>query len=80
MSTEVDPSALASPQFRYLSEDRPGPTTFWPGLGDFVVLTVDPVASVSHLDVVAKRAARKLPKRRFVALTMTVCHALLLQT
>ncbi|KZV75956.1 hypothetical protein PENSPDRAFT_599274, partial [Peniophora sp. CONT] len=40
-------------------------------IGDFVVLSIDPVASVAHLDKVAQRAARKLPVQKFVAVTMT---------
>ncbi|VDB91467.1 unnamed protein product [Peniophora sp. CBMAI 1063] len=39
-----------------------------PNLGDFVVLSIDPVASVSHLDHVAKEAAALLPVRRYLAL------------
>ncbi|VDB96076.1 unnamed protein product [Peniophora sp. CBMAI 1063] len=58
-------------KYKYLGRQRPTPTTCWPGIGDFVVLSIDPVASVAHLDKIARRAARKLPRHTFLALTMT---------
>ncbi|VDB88603.1 unnamed protein product [Peniophora sp. CBMAI 1063] len=58
-------------QYKYLPRQKPISTTCWPGIGDFVVLSVDPVASVAHLDNIARRAARKLPVHTFLALTMT---------
>ncbi|VDC07828.1 unnamed protein product [Peniophora sp. CBMAI 1063] len=42
----------------------------YPNLGDFVVLSIDAIASVAHLDIAAKQAARQLPRRKYVAL----CH------
>ncbi|KZV74627.1 hypothetical protein PENSPDRAFT_185675 [Peniophora sp. CONT] len=74
MSSEADrPTTPATPpRFKYLPEGRPWPTAYWPGIGDFIVITIDPVASVGHLDKVARRAARKLPKHRFVALAMSI--------
>lgn len=74
MATENDISEAPQQmhQYKYLTRPRPTSTTCWPGIGDFVVLSIDPVASVAHLDKVAKRAARALPVHKFVALTMTV--------
>ncbi|KZV69638.1 hypothetical protein PENSPDRAFT_686150 [Peniophora sp. CONT] len=40
----------------------------YPNLGDFTVLSIDPVASVGHLDQIARQAASSLPIRRYVAL------------
>ncbi|KZV75930.1 hypothetical protein PENSPDRAFT_646734 [Peniophora sp. CONT] len=73
MSVEREHPATLSQrlQFRYPAGEHSNPTAYWPSFGDFVILTVDPVASVAHLDKVARRAARKLPKQRFVALTIT---------
>ncbi|VDB96074.1 unnamed protein product [Peniophora sp. CBMAI 1063] len=68
---EGRPDTATVPRFRYLFDRGSPPTAFWPCLGDFVVLTIDPVASVGHLDVAAKRAARKIPRHRFVALVMS---------
>ncbi|VDB88602.1 unnamed protein product [Peniophora sp. CBMAI 1063] len=73
MSTKSRPPTPDTPQFRYLPKDQwPAPIVHFPNLGDFVVLTVDPVASVAHLDEAAKHAARALPRQRFVALVMEV--------
>ncbi|KZV75927.1 hypothetical protein PENSPDRAFT_731411 [Peniophora sp. CONT] len=58
-------------QYRYFTKPKPMPTVCWPGIGNFVVFSIDPVASVAHLDKIARRAARKIPVHRFVALTMT---------
>ncbi|KZV62003.1 hypothetical protein PENSPDRAFT_692902 [Peniophora sp. CONT] len=40
----------------------------YPNLGDFVVLSIDPVATVAHLDAQARRAAQRIPARQYVAL------------
>lgn len=48
-----------------------------PNEGDFVVLSLDPVASVAHLDRVARESARDIPARHFVAMVHRVrfaCH------
>lgn len=64
------------PHFRYL--ENPGatwrnlPVVQMPVGGDFVVFSIDPVASVAHLDKVARRAARQLRTRRHVGLVMMV--------
>ncbi|KZV69685.1 hypothetical protein PENSPDRAFT_753204 [Peniophora sp. CONT] len=42
----------------------------YPNLGDFVVLVIDPAASVAHLDSAAKQAARRVPARKYVALCL----------
>ncbi|VDC01581.1 unnamed protein product [Peniophora sp. CBMAI 1063] len=42
----------------------------YPNLGDFVVLSIDPLATVGHLDAIAKRAAQQLPIRKYVALAL----------
>ncbi|KZV69684.1 hypothetical protein PENSPDRAFT_753203 [Peniophora sp. CONT] len=51
----------------------------FPNLGDFVVLSIDPVASVRHLDDVAKQAAKQIPRRKYVALTLQT-HGLPIHT
>ena len=43
-----------------------------PVAGDFVVFSIDPVASVAHLDKVARRAAKKVRTGRYVGLVMMV--------
>ena len=53
---------------------------YYPNLGDFVVLSIDPVATVGHLDVIAKQAARRLPVRQYVALAMEVSRSLRLNS
>ncbi|VDB88605.1 unnamed protein product [Peniophora sp. CBMAI 1063] len=58
----------------YPDPTRPSPAN-WPRYGDFFVFTVDPVASVAHLDRRAVRAARSLPRQQFVALAVSLeCH------
>ncbi|VDC01579.1 unnamed protein product [Peniophora sp. CBMAI 1063] len=42
----------------------------YPNLGDFVVLSINPLASVAHLDAGAKQAARSIPRRKYVALAL----------
>ncbi|KZV69683.1 hypothetical protein PENSPDRAFT_725927 [Peniophora sp. CONT] len=51
----------------------------FPNLGDFVVLSIDPVASVSHLDAAAKQAAKQMPKRKYIALALQT-HGLPIHT
>lgn len=64
------------PPFKYLSDPhawrRSQAVTGLPSVGDFVVCSIDPVASVAHLDKVAQQAARKLHSRRYVAFIMAV--------
>ncbi|VDB91442.1 unnamed protein product [Peniophora sp. CBMAI 1063] len=68
----------AKPVFRYLPspEEQLLPrthTTAWmPLLGDFVVFSIDPVASVAHLDKVARHAAKKIQTHRHVGLVIMV--------
>ncbi|VDC07832.1 unnamed protein product [Peniophora sp. CBMAI 1063] len=45
----------------------PSETQTWPNLGDFVILSLNPIASVRHLDAAAQEAARQIPVRKFVA-------------
>lgn len=59
-------------QYRYFAKPKPVSTVCWPGIGDFIVFSIDPVASVAHLDKIARRAARKIPVHKFVALTTSV--------
>ena len=51
---------------------RSRPEVAFPNLGDFAVLSIDPVASVGHLDAIAKRSAALLPIRRYVVLVFSV--------
>ena len=71
------------PPFRYLPNPeaalRDISRVVWPIQGDFVVFSIDPVASAAHLDKIARRAARRIPVHKFVALTTSV-RALLLYT
>ncbi|VDB86887.1 unnamed protein product [Peniophora sp. CBMAI 1063] len=60
--------------FRYLQNPdsetwlRGGSThSFCPRRGDFVVLQLDPKASAAHLDAAARRAARAIRPRKYVA-------------
>ena len=66
----------SQPRFRYMGNPgaykRDLPTAQIPGIGDFVVFAIDPVASVAHLDKVARQAARKIKTRRHVGLIMMV--------
>ncbi|KZV69660.1 hypothetical protein PENSPDRAFT_725887 [Peniophora sp. CONT] len=41
-----------------------------PAVGDFVVCSIDPVASVAHLDELARQAACKLRPQRYIAFVM----------
>ncbi|VDB96075.1 unnamed protein product [Peniophora sp. CBMAI 1063] len=80
MSTKSRLPTSDTRQFRYLPKDQwPAPIVHFPNLGDFIVLTVDPLASVAHLDEAARVAARALPRRRFVALVMGI-HGIPLRT
>ena len=64
------------PRFRYMDNPeayrRDMPVAQIPGIGDFVVFAIDPVASVAHLDKVARQAAGKIKTRRHVGLVMMV--------
>ena len=66
------------PVYRYLPSPeeqlipRNVPTAWMPLLGDFVVFSVDPVASVAHLDKVARQAAKKIRTHRHVGLIIMV--------
>ncbi|VDC07842.1 unnamed protein product [Peniophora sp. CBMAI 1063] len=51
----------------------------YPNLGDFVVLSLDPIASVGHLDAIAKQAAAQIERRKYVALCIQT-HGLPLPT
>ncbi|VDB91445.1 unnamed protein product [Peniophora sp. CBMAI 1063] len=74
----VEPAAAdeLKPVYRYLpSADkliikRHVPTAVMPLVGDFVVFSIDPVASVAHLDKVARQAAKKIRTHRHVGLVM----------
>ena len=44
----------------------------YPNLGDFVFLVIDPIASVAHLDAIAKQSAKHIPRRKYVALSFRV--------
>ncbi|KZV62001.1 hypothetical protein PENSPDRAFT_658495 [Peniophora sp. CONT] len=68
------PAAVTSRPWRYLEHPDaeewmrgPSETQTWPQLGDFVVLALNSVASVRHLDAAAQEAARQIPVRKFVA-------------
>ena len=75
----------SKPTYRYLPSPeeqlipRNVPTTWMPALGDFVVFSVDPVASVAHLDKVARQAAKKIRTHRHVGLIIMVrsCRSLM---
>ncbi|VDB91444.1 unnamed protein product [Peniophora sp. CBMAI 1063] len=41
-----------------------------PAIGDFVVCSIDPVASVAHLDEAARQAVRRMCPRRYIAFVM----------
>lgn len=66
------------PTYKYLPSPEKGitnrhvPTAAMPLLGDFVVFSIDPVASVAHLDKTARQAARKIRTRRHVGIIMMV--------
>lgn len=47
--------------------DGPVTEVFTPDYGDYFVFRIDPVASVAHLDEVAKEDAARLPRRFYVA-------------
>lgn len=47
-------------------------TCAMPREGDFVILSIDPVATVAHLDNEARIAAGKLRTRKYVALIYAV--------
>ncbi|KZV62005.1 hypothetical protein PENSPDRAFT_739601 [Peniophora sp. CONT] len=71
------PSALTSRPWKYLAHPDAeewmrgtSETQTWPNLGDFVVLSLNPVASVQHLDAAALDAARQIPVRKFLAATI----------
>ena len=80
---ESDTYAPAARPWKYLEhpdddEWMRGPSEIqtWPNLGDFVVLSLNPVATVRHLDSIAQEAARRIPVRKFVAAAIEVCmHA-----
>ncbi|KZV63344.1 hypothetical protein PENSPDRAFT_590020, partial [Peniophora sp. CONT] len=78
MSLPPQPGAAPSPaskKWKYL-ENPTAPEWLrgrldvrpYPNLGDFAVLSIDPVASVGHLDRVARQAASLLPIRKYVVL------------
>ncbi|KZV69656.1 hypothetical protein PENSPDRAFT_686164 [Peniophora sp. CONT] len=64
------------PTFRYLPSSekqfvkRNVPINAMPYIGDFVVFSVDPVASVAHLDEAAREAARQIRTYRHIGLVM----------
>ena len=68
----------SEPTYRYLPSPeeqlipRNVPTAWMPLLGDFVVFSIDPVASVAHLDKVARQAAKKIRTHRHVGLIIMV--------
>ncbi|KZV65604.1 hypothetical protein PENSPDRAFT_124991 [Peniophora sp. CONT] len=72
--SELPPAEDPMPHFKYM--ENPGaymrdiPIAQIPGAGDFVVLSIDPVASVAHLDDVARKAAKRLRTRRYVGLIL----------
>lgn len=74
--SELAPADDPKPRFKYM--ENPGaymrdiPVAQIPGVGDFVVLSIDPVASVAHLDDVARKAAKRLRTRRYVGLILQV--------
>ncbi|VDB91451.1 unnamed protein product [Peniophora sp. CBMAI 1063] len=75
MSDDDLPDYLKTlPPFKYLTDPhdwgRSQAVTGLPSAGDFVVCSIDPEASVAHLDEEARLAARKLPTRRYVAFIM----------
>ena len=76
MTTDSVVVEQLQPRFRYLDNpeayQRDMPLAQIPGIGDFVVFAIDPVASVAHLDKVARQAARKIKTRRHVGLVMMV--------
>ncbi|KZV69652.1 hypothetical protein PENSPDRAFT_471295 [Peniophora sp. CONT] len=85
--SELPSADVPVPRFKYM--ENPGaymrdiPVAQIPGAGDFVVLSIDPVASVAHLDEVARQAAKRLRRRRYVGLIMLVrrvCISLTLNT
>ncbi|VDB91450.1 unnamed protein product [Peniophora sp. CBMAI 1063] len=65
---------VPKPRFRYMEDPRTYrrnfPVAQYPGIGDFVVFAIDPVASVAHLDKVARRAAKKIQTSLHVGLIM----------
>ena len=77
---ESDVYAPAARPWKYLEhpdddEWMRGPSEIqtWPNLGDFVVLSLNPLATVQHLDSIAQEAARQIPVRKFVAAAVEVC-------
>ncbi|VDC07833.1 unnamed protein product [Peniophora sp. CBMAI 1063] len=42
----------------------------YPNRGDFVILSINPVATVAHLNAAARKAARRIPRRKYVALAV----------
>ncbi|VDC01578.1 unnamed protein product [Peniophora sp. CBMAI 1063] len=73
-SAPDSPGAPSARPWRYLEhpdDDEwmrgPSETQTWPSFGDFVVLSLNPVASVRHLDAAAQEEARQIPVRKFVA-------------
>jgi len=71
MSLERSDSRLELPPFKHLDDpsewQRNTPTRAIPSHGDFVVLSVNPVASVAHLDNIARIAAQEISTRKYLA-------------
>lgn len=74
MSETLPEPLVALAPFKYLTNpeewQRDTPDRCIPNEGDFVVLSMDPLASVAHLDHIARRAARGIPVRKYIALIL----------
>lgn len=73
------PAPAPTPAFKYLEHPkswfRNTPKRYMPTEGDIVVFSVDPEASVAHLDRKARRAARKIATQKYVAVVHLVSSA-----
>ena len=58
--------------FRYPTRPGRPSVTCMPSIGDFVVITLDPMRTVAHLNAQAKRDAALLPVRSYIALVTDV--------
>jgi len=71
MSEEQLESRPVLPSFKHLADpnewQRLTPTRTIPSEGDFVVLSINPVASVAHLDHAARNSAKDISTRKYLA-------------